>query len=46
MKIDVIGQIWNSLTNGMVYGVSGLCPTLCVGAHSGVQPKVIILIEE
>ena len=46
MKIETIGQIWKSEANGYVYGVMGLSPTLCVGAHSGVEPKILIIIED
>lgn len=46
MKIDIIGQIWKSLANGMVYSPDGLSPTLCCGAHSGVEPKIILIEED
>lgn len=36
-----VGQIWRSRQNGMVYDPDGLAPCLCVGNHSGVQPKII-----
>lgn len=42
MRIEIIGQIWRSLTNGMVYSTQGLSPTLCCGAHNGVEPKILI----
>lgn len=46
MKIEHIGQIWNSLANGQVYGWGGVSPCICVGAHSGVEPKILIIIED
>lgn len=45
MKIEVVGQVWKSLANGMVYAWGGVSPTICVGAHSGVQPKIIYTID-
>ena len=41
-KIEDIGKIWKSEANGHVYLPIGLSPTLCVGAHSGVEPKILI----
>ena len=26
--------------------MGGVSPTICVGAHSGVAPKIIIIIED
>lgn len=46
MKIEVVGQIWKSEANGQVYLRGGLSPTLCVGAHSGVSPKIIEVYED
>lgn len=37
----VVGQIWKSKQNGMVYDPEGVAPCLCVGNHSGVEPKII-----
>ena len=37
----VVGKIWKSEQNGLVYDPSGLAPCLTVGAHSGVEPKII-----
>lgn len=34
-------QIWKSRQNGMVYDPEGIAPCLCVGNHSGVEPKII-----
>ena len=39
-KIYTIGQIWKSEANGQVYHRGGLSPTICCGAHNGVQPKI------
>lgn len=35
-------QIWKSRQNGMVYDPIGIAPCLCVGNHSGVEPKIIV----
>lgn len=34
-------MIWRSKQNGMVYSTDGLAPCICVGQHSGVEPKII-----
>lgn len=34
-------RIWQSRQNGMVYDPEGIAPCLCVGNHSGVEPKII-----
>lgn len=39
-KIIPIGKIWKSESNGWVYHKKGLSPTICCGAHNGVQPKI------
>ena len=46
LKIEPIGKIWKSEANGWVYWSGGLSPTICVGAHSGVQPKILIIEED
>lgn len=38
----VVGQIWRSRQNGMVYDPDGISPCICVGQHSGVEPKIIV----
>lgn len=45
-QIYVIGQIWKSEANGQVYHRGGLSPTICCGAHNGVQPKIIVIEDE
>lgn len=37
----VTGWIWRSRQNGIVYDPEGIAPTLMVGHHSGVEPKII-----
>ena len=44
-KIYALGKIWKSEANGQVYHGGGLCPTLCCGAHNGVQPKIVVYEE-
>lgn len=41
-KIYTIGKIWKSEANGGVYHTGGVSPALCCGAHSGVQPKIVV----
>lgn len=41
-SVLTIGQIWKSRQNGMVYNPEGIAPCLCVGNHSGVEPKIIV----
>ena len=37
---------WASPQRGRIYSKEGLSPTLCCGAHSGVEPKIIIIYED
>ena len=46
MKCLAIGQIWRSKQNGQVYDPEGIAPTICVGNHSGVEPKIIVYETE
>ena len=41
-QIFSLGKIWKSEANGHVYHSGGVSPTICVGQHSGVQPKTIV----
>jgi hypothetical protein len=45
-KILPVGKVWKSENNGWCYSTSGLCPTICIGAHGGCQPKVIWYEED
>lgn len=40
-KVIVVGQIWRSSQNGMVYDTGGVSPCICVGHHAGVEPKIL-----
>ena len=40
-QVIVVGQVWRSSQNGMVYDPRGVSPTICVGHHAGVEPKII-----
>lgn len=42
LSVRIVGQIYRSRQNGAVYDPMGLAPCLCVGAHSGVEPKIIV----
>ena len=44
-RIVITGQVWESRQNGMVYDVRGLSPTITVGNHSGVEPKISMVYE-
>ena len=41
-KVIVVGQVWKSSQNGQVYDPRGVSPTICVGHHAGVEPKIIV----
>ena len=41
-----IGQIWKSEVNGWVYDPNGCAPSLTVGQHAGVSPKIIVYEED
>jgi hypothetical protein len=46
LKIEPVGQYYKtSETNGWVY-LPTLCPCICVGAHGGVQPKIVLIYED
>lgn len=36
-----MGRIYKSKQNGNVYNPEGISPCICVGHHSGVEPKII-----
>ena len=44
-KIVVIGNVWVSKQNGMVYEPNGIAPTLTCGCHVGVEPKIRVIYE-
>ena len=46
IRIRRIGQIWKSEVNGWVYDMRGLAPSLTVGQHSGVSPKILVYDED
>lgn len=45
-KVLTVGQIWRSNQNGQVYDPDGISPTICVGHHAGVEPKIIEFGEQ
>jgi len=45
-KVIVVGQVWRSSQNGQVYDPRGVSPTICVGHHAGVEPKIIVYEDE
>lgn len=45
-RIIIVGHVYESRQNGTVLETrGGLCPTLSVGCHSGVEPKIRIIYE-
>lgn len=44
-KIEVVGFVYSSRQNGTLLNIRGVCPTLSVGCHSGVDPKIRIIYE-
>ena len=45
-EVIVVGQVWRSSQNGAVYDPRGVSPTICVGHHAGVEPKIIVYEDE
>ncbi len=45
-RVIIVGQVWKSSQNGAVYNPRGIAPTLCVGHHAGVEPKIIVYEDE
>lgn len=45
-RIIIEGFVWNSQQNGAVYDVGGVSPCLCVGCHSGVEPRILEIVYE
>lgn len=46
MKVMKVGQIYRSKQNGWVYDPEGVSPTICVGHHAGVEPRIIVYETE
>ena len=42
LRCLIVGQIWKSKQNGMVYDPNGIVPCICVGHHAGVEPRIIV----
>lgn len=46
MKINIVGHVYpTSKQNGIVISCDGIAPCLGVGCHSGVEPKLQVIIE-
>ena len=45
-EVIIVGQVWRSSQNGQVYDPRGVSPTICVGHHAGVEPKIIVYEDE
>lgn len=45
LQCMIVGKVWRSRQNGMVYDPRGISPTICVGRHVGVEPKIIVYEE-
>lgn len=42
LRCMIVGRVWRSQQNGMVYDPIGIAPCICVGHHAGVEPKIIV----
>lgn len=40
--VKMIGRVYKSQQNGGVFDPDGIAPCICVGHHSGVEPKIIV----
>lgn len=45
-RVVVVGYVYRSQQNGQVYDPRGLSPTICVGHHAGVEPRIIEYEDE
>lgn len=45
-NVVIIGYVYKSQQNGAVYDVGGVSPCLCVGCHSGVEPRILEIVYE
>lgn len=46
IRCIVVGFIYKSQQNGQVYDPNGVAPTICVGHHAGVEPRIIVYDED
>lgn len=44
-KIEIAGYVYASRQNGLVLDTLGVSPTIAVGQHSGVEPKIKVVYE-
>lgn len=42
LRCVIVGQVYRSQQNGMVYDPNGIAPCICVWHHAGVEPKIIV----
>lgn len=42
LRCLIVGQVYRSQQNGMVYDPNGISPCLTVGNHAGVEPRIIV----
>lgn len=42
LRCVIVGQVYRSQQNGMVYDPNGIAPCICVGHHAGVEPRIIV----
>lgn len=45
-KCLIVGYVYKSQQNGQVYDPRGVSPTICVGHHAGVEPRIIVYEDE
>ena len=46
IRCIVVGFIYKSQQNGQVYDPNGVAPTICVGHHAGVEPRIIVYEDD
>lgn len=44
-RIVIEGYVYNSKQNGLVLNMCVVAPTIAVGHHSGVEPRIKVVYE-
>ena len=44
-RIVIEGYVYESRQNGLVLNMGGVSPTIGVGCHSGVEPKIKVVYD-
>lgn len=45
LRCVIVGQVYRSQQNGMVYDPNGISPCICMGHHAGVEPRIIEYVQ-